>query len=55
MSVGDLKRLFSDDLEKLLVGRKGEMVQEFVKMLYFDYTLETEARKNDKKKKKKAK
>eukprot|EP00904_Undaria_pinnatifida_P012539 jgi/Undpi1/8415/HiC_scaffold_25.g10883.m1 len=42
VSVEDLKRLFSDDLEKLLVGRKGEMVQEFVKMLYFDYTLETE-------------
>ncbi|CAM9298102.1 unnamed protein product [Laminaria digitata] len=42
VSVEDLKRLFIDDPEKLFVGRKGEMVQEFVKMLYFQYTLETE-------------
>ena len=42
VSVEDLKRLFSDVPEKLFVGRKVEMVQEFVKMLYFEYTLETE-------------
>lgn len=46
VSVEDLKRLFSDDPEKMVVGRKGEMVEEFVKMLYFQYTLETEVSKN---------
>lgn len=42
VSVEDLKHLFWDDPEMMWVGRKGNMVLELVKMLYFDYTLETE-------------
>lgn len=42
MSVDELERLFLDDPEKMWVGRKEDMVLELVKMLYFDYTLETE-------------
>lgn len=48
MSVEDLKRLFWDDPEMMWVGRKGNMVLELVKMLYFDYTLETEVSYMDK-------
>lgn len=46
VSVDHLKRLFADDPEKVSVGRKGLMVLELVKMLYFEYTLETEVRSN---------
>eukprot|EP00903_Cladosiphon_okamuranus_P016164 g14917.t1 len=42
VSVDDLKRLFWDDPQKMWVGKKGDMVVELVKMLYFEYTLETE-------------
>ncbi|CAN0358803.1 unnamed protein product [Ectocarpus sp. 12 AP-2014] len=42
VSVDELDRLFRDDPEKMWVGRKEDMVLELVKMLYFDYTLETE-------------
>ncbi|CAN0003257.1 unnamed protein product [Ectocarpus fasciculatus] len=42
VSVDELERLFRDDPEKMWVGRKEDMVLELVKMLYFDYTLETE-------------
>lgn len=45
MSVDDLKRLFWDDPHKMWVGNKGDMVAELVKMLYFEYTLETEVTK----------
>lgn len=46
MSVEDLKRLFADDPDKMSVGRKGEMVRELVKMVFFEYTLETEVRRS---------
>lgn len=42
LSVEDLKLLFLKDPENMWVGKKGDMVLELVKMLYFDYTLETE-------------
>ncbi|CAN0269919.1 unnamed protein product, partial [Hapterophycus canaliculatus] len=42
LSVEDLKLLFLKDPENMSVGKKGDMVLELVKMLYFDYTLETE-------------
>jgi len=42
VSVDDLRHLFWDDPQKILVGRKAEMVLELVKMLYFDYCLEFE-------------
>lgn len=42
VSVEDLKRLFWDDPQKMWVGKKGDMVVELVKMLYFEYTLEIE-------------
>ncbi|CAM9468122.1 unnamed protein product [Ectocarpus sp. 4 AP-2014] len=42
VSVDELERLFRDDPEKTRVGRREDMVLELVKMLYFDYTLETE-------------
>lgn len=44
VSVEDVKRLFWDDPQKICVGKKRDMVVELVKMLYFDYTLETEVR-----------
>lgn len=44
VSVDDLKRLFWDDPQKMWVGKKGDMVVELVKMLYFEYTLETEVK-----------
>ncbi|CAM9389734.1 unnamed protein product [Scytosiphon promiscuus] len=42
LSVEDLKFLFRNDPDNMWVGQKGNMVLEVVKMLYFDYTLETE-------------
>lgn len=45
MSVDDLKCLFWDDPRKMWVGQKGDMVVELVKMLYFEYTLQTEVKK----------
>ena len=44
MSVDDLKSLFWDDPQKMWVGKKGDMVVELVKMLYFEYTLEAEVK-----------
>eukprot|EP00752_Nemacystus_decipiens_P014608 g13008.t1 len=42
VSIDDLKNLFWDDPQKMWVGKKGDMVVELVKMLYFEYKLETE-------------
>lgn len=42
LSVEDLKRLFEGDPRKLAIGSKADMVQELIKLLYFNYTLETE-------------
>lgn len=44
VSVDDLKSLFWDDPQKMWVGKKVDMVVELVKMLYFEYTLETEVK-----------
>lgn len=41
----DLKRLFESDPRKLAIGSKVDMVQELIKMLYFNYILETEVRR----------
>lgn len=45
VSVEHLMQLFGDDEEKLDVGMKMDMVNELVKMFYFDYTVTTEVRR----------
>lgn len=42
LSVGVLEQLFVDDPDKLSVGMKDGMVEELVKMLYFDYEIDVE-------------
>lgn len=42
LTVQDLKALFADDPSKMSVGMKSDMVEELVKMLYFDYTIDIE-------------
>lgn len=42
LSTEDLQNLFSDDADKLEVGMKKGMLEELVKMLYFDYTVQIE-------------
>ena len=45
LTVDDLTRLFVSEPEKFSVGgSKADMVAELIKMLYFDYDLETEVR-----------
>lgn len=42
LSTEDLQNLFSEDADKLEVGMKRGMLEELVKMLYFNYTVKIE-------------
>lgn len=44
LSVETLQQLFIDDPNKMSVGMKEDMVEELIKMLYFDYAIDVEVR-----------
>lgn len=42
LSVEELQELFADSPDKMFVGMKGGMLEELVRMLYFDYAIDIE-------------